>query len=139
MTDLKEECSGSPNYTFKIIVFVLVITLLQIAITLHSFSTIKDQTEIDIQRLLTYKKEVILETIQIHKTNKMLQNSYLFRKKRENEDDIKHICKTIESNCPIKGFPGIPGVRGLKGDPGDRGNHGSIGIPGERGPDSPFN
>ncbi|KAK4883954.1 hypothetical protein RN001_000225 [Aquatica leii] len=139
MTDLKEECSGSPNYTIKIIVFVLVITLLQIAISLHSFSTIQDQTEIDIQRLLTYKKEVILETIQIHKTNKMLQNSYLFRKKRENEDDIKHICKTIESNCPIKGFPGIPGVRGLKGDPGDRGNHGSIGIPGERGPDSPFN
>ncbi|KAF5280398.1 hypothetical protein FQR65_LT03207 [Abscondita terminalis] len=109
---------NSEHNGLKTLAFVLIISCLQITLTLYSFRTLKYQTETVVDILLARKEKEVLEKIEAFKSNDDL---YLHRAKRDDKDEIEKFCKSIETTCLIRGPvgpPGFPGIAGMKGDQG---------------------
>ncbi|KAK5649020.1 hypothetical protein RI129_003912 [Pyrocoelia pectoralis] len=156
--------SESKNYSFYLVLLMVIILLSQIFIGLYSYKVLRRDVIRSVENSLERSKKHILKAIENYENMSDPLANYgwfgdlLNRSKREVEgsgddnddsddseneyeiEDMKLFCNKVNDKCVQRGPIGQTGIRGLTGAKGDTGLPGRPGPPGyigESGPQGP--
>ncbi|XP_031328358.1 collagen alpha-1(XVII) chain-like [Photinus pyralis] len=141
--------TDSNNYSFYIVLLLVIILLSQIFIGLYSYKILRRDVIRTVENNLEISKRDILKVIEnyesvgdgelLHRSKREAEGSGDDSEDSENEyeiEDIELFCNKVNDNCVQRGPVGPPGrvgLIGIKGERGQPGIPGPMGIPGAPG------